>query len=57
MFSTLDAYNFGLTRDKNVGPKIFIILADLDFDMMKLVYILNKQQQLKDSTFQNGFLG
>ena len=36
--------------------KPFIILTDLHFDMIKLLYILNKQQQLKDSTLQNGIL-
>ena len=35
----------------------FIILTDLHFDMMQLVYILNKRQQFKDSTLQNGILG
>ena len=34
-----------------------IILTDLHFDMMKLVYILNKRQQFKDNTLQNGILG
>ena len=47
MLSPSDAYNFGLTRAKNVGPKNmeylstkivehpwFIILTDLYFDMM-----------------------
>ena len=52
MLSTLDAYNFGT---KSHG--IFIILTDLHFGMMQLVYILNKKQQLKDSTLQNGILG
>ena len=51
MLSTLDAYNFGT---KSHG--IFIILTDLHFGMMQLVYILNKQQQLKDST-PDGILG
>ena len=44
---SLNALNFGLTRDKNVGPKT----------MEYLSLSLNKQQQIKDSTLQNGILG
>ena len=53
MLPTLDTYNFGLGRANQKHE----ILTDLHFDMMKLVYILNKRQQFKDSTLQNGILG
>ena len=32
-------------------------MTDLYFDMILLVYILNKRQQFKDSTLQNDILG
>ena len=32
-------------------------MTDLHFDMVQLVYILNKRQQFKDSTLQNHILG
>ena len=53
MLPTFDAYNFGLGRANQKHG----ILTDLHLDMMKLVYILNKRQQFKDSTLQNGILG
>ena len=55
MLSTLDAYNFGLSRDKNAGPKtmeylsfwLIYILIDVT------VHIWNKRQQFKDSRHSN----